>query len=314
VDPTRSTGTVYSAPVEITEAVTLKAIAYLDYWVDSSVASASYTVSAGTTLLLDEVGSAAGAYSVARKLRDAYGGSAIRVRRSSDSTEQDIGFSGENLDTAALLTFAGAGDAFIRTIYDQSGNAYDLNQTTAGNQPQIVASGSVLTGSNGKPVARFDGSNDSIARGSLSISLPATYFVVLANKGTTNDDMIVRGNTSTRAALIQKSTGPTFAINSGSELTGPGYTLDSWCLVRAHFVTGTDGIGINGDASTTGGAGDNGIVGFGIGEATTGAQFDISEWIIYPSDVGGDVGTDPATGDDGIVVSNINTFYDLFTP
>ena len=44
-----------------------------------------------TPLLLDIYTGAAAAYSV-RKLRNAYTGSAIRVRRSSDNTEQDIGF------------------------------------------------------------------------------------------------------------------------------------------------------------------------------------------------------------------------------
>jgi len=42
-----------------------------------------------------------GAYSL-RKLRSAYTGSAIRVRRSSDSTEQDIGFVNNELDTVSL--------------------------------------------------------------------------------------------------------------------------------------------------------------------------------------------------------------------
>ena len=47
------------------------------------------------------------AYSL-RKLLTAYTGSAIRVRRSSDNTESDIGFDGSgNLDTSALLTFVG---------------------------------------------------------------------------------------------------------------------------------------------------------------------------------------------------------------
>ncbi len=41
--------------------------------------------------LLDDYPSAAAAYSV-RKLRSAYTGSAIRVRRASDNAEQNIGF------------------------------------------------------------------------------------------------------------------------------------------------------------------------------------------------------------------------------
>ena len=103
--------------------------------------------------LLDLYPSAAAAYSV-RKLRAAYTGSAIQVRRSSDNTTQDIGFSGANLDTTALTSFCGSGDGFVTTWYDQSGNGRNALQTVAGNQPQIVSSGSVLT-ENGKPCVNF---------------------------------------------------------------------------------------------------------------------------------------------------------------
>jgi hypothetical protein len=95
-------------------------------------------------LLLDLFPNAAAAYSL-RKLRTAYSGSAIRVRRSSDNTEQDIGFVGNNLDTASLLTFCGAGNGFVTTWYDQSGNGNNATQSTAGNQPIIVSSGAILT-------------------------------------------------------------------------------------------------------------------------------------------------------------------------
>ena len=42
-----------------------------------------------------------------RKISGSYSGSAIRVRRSGDNAEQNIGFSGDNLDTASLLSFVG---------------------------------------------------------------------------------------------------------------------------------------------------------------------------------------------------------------
>ena len=107
--------------------------------------------------LLDDYPSAAAAYSL-RKLRTAYTGSAIRVRRASDNTEQDIGFVNNVLDTSALISFCGSGNGFVKTWYDQSGNGRDATQTTAANQPQIVSSGSVLT-ENGKPCVNFT-SND----------------------------------------------------------------------------------------------------------------------------------------------------------
>ena len=53
--------------------------------------------------LLDTYPNAAAAYSV-RLLRTAYTGSAIRVRRSSDNAEQDIGFVSGSLDTSSLTS------------------------------------------------------------------------------------------------------------------------------------------------------------------------------------------------------------------
>ena len=94
--------------------------------------------------LLDTYPSAAAAYSL-RKLSSAYTGNAIRVRRSSDNAEQDFGFVSNVLDTASLLTFCGAGNGFVTTWYDQSGNANNATQTTAINQCQIVSSGAMIT-------------------------------------------------------------------------------------------------------------------------------------------------------------------------
>lgn len=75
-----------------------------------------------------------------------YGSPCIRVRRSSDNTEQNIGFTTTGvLDTAALLSFVGAGNGFVVTYYDQSTNARHATQTNLTKQAQIVASGALMT-------------------------------------------------------------------------------------------------------------------------------------------------------------------------
>ena len=117
------------------------------------------SISGAVPLLLDVYTNAAAAYSV-RKLRTLYTGNAIQVRRSSDNTTQNIGFTlTGDLDISALTSFCGSGDGFVTTWYDQSGNARNATQTTAANQPQIVSSGSMIL-QNGKPTIKFDGSND----------------------------------------------------------------------------------------------------------------------------------------------------------
>ncbi len=105
------------------------------------------------------IGASAG-YSL-RKLRVDYTGYAIQVTRTSDSATQDIGFVGENLDESALTTFAGANTCVVSKWYDQSGNGDHMTQTTQANMPTIVSSGTILK-QGGKPVVRFDGSNDAL--------------------------------------------------------------------------------------------------------------------------------------------------------
>ena len=108
--------------------------------------------------LLDQYSGAAAAYSL-RLLDCDYAGDAIRVRRSSDNTEDDIGFVNGNLDTASLKTFVGTGgsdDGFVVTWYDQSGNANNSTQSTTTAQARVMDKG-VVQRLNDKPSLYFDG-------------------------------------------------------------------------------------------------------------------------------------------------------------
>jgi hypothetical protein len=100
-------------------------------------------------LLLDSFPNATAAFSL-RKLSTNYNGNCIRVRRSSDNAEQDIGFSGGLLDINTLLSFVGVENAFVTTWYDQSGNNRNATQTTASRQCRVVMNGDVVL-LNGKP-------------------------------------------------------------------------------------------------------------------------------------------------------------------
>ena len=112
----------------------------------------------GVSYLLDNYGTnIGGAYSF-RKLSSTYTGECIRVRRSSDNAEADIGFNGDYLDEAALLAHTGTGgsdDGFIIKWYDQSGafvgtpsaiNDGDLAQSSTTYQPRIVNNGVIVKG------------------------------------------------------------------------------------------------------------------------------------------------------------------------
>jgi hypothetical protein len=148
-----------------------------------------------------------------RKVVVGYAGNAIKVRRSSDNTEQDIGFSGNNLDTAALLTFCGAGNGFVSKWYDQSGNAKDMLQATTANQPKIVASG-VLVTNNGRPGMDFDGATSYMERAAAELysSGAATVCGVASGTPTANLQECVlgeggTGSNSARYFIMKESSG-----------------------------------------------------------------------------------------------------------
>ncbi|QTJ65864.1 fibronectin type III domain-containing protein [Rhodococcus sp. ZPP] len=132
-----------------------------------STALANVSTAPPVALLTDVGVSAFTAYGT-RKLSSSYSGSALKVRRSSDNTTQDIGFTaGGDLDTTALLAFAGSDSAYVDTLYDQSGNARNLVQATAANQPVLVESGVVVT-KNGKPGIKFVGSAQNTLQGAFA--------------------------------------------------------------------------------------------------------------------------------------------------
>jgi hypothetical protein len=118
-----------------------------------------------STLLLDTYTGAAAAYSL-RQLRTGET-EAVRVRRSSDNTEQTIGFSNGQLDTTALATFCGSSNGFVKTWFDQSGNGNDATQTATGSQPKIYDGTTGVVTEGTKPAINLD-SNDFLDLGSLS--------------------------------------------------------------------------------------------------------------------------------------------------
>jgi hypothetical protein len=186
--------------------------------------------------LLDSYPNAAAAYSL-RKLRAAYTGSAIRVRRSSDNAEQDIAFTAlGNLDTNSLTSFCGSGNGFVTTWYDQSGNANNATQTNALLQPQIVSSGSVLT-INSKPSIKFDGSNDRLTNisGAITTTSSSIFSVIQPSiLNSVNDNVIVsQYNTSTGRFI--------FAFN----LTSGNYRLRIFEGSGMGNIYGTTNISIN---------------------------------------------------------------------
>lgn len=274
------------------------------------IAAPKLAVSSGTTLFLDEsgLGSADAAFSVARKLRSAYSGSAIRVRRSSDSTEQDIGFVSNELDTSTLATFCSGTDGFVVTIYDQSGNGRNLTQSTAANQPQIVSSGTILTAANSKPCARFDGSNDNMTTGSFTLSNPLTHFMVTKQISWTNGRRLLDGRTVNEGNIQQSGSSPDLRYFDGATGTtaNSGAAVGSSALLCAIANGASSSFSVNAGADSTANLGTTTSGGITLsctaGFLSFGNQ-DFQELVSYASDKSSNRTT---------ARSNINAFYTLY--
>ena len=191
------------------------------------------SIGAGTDIipsfsfLLDDYSGAAAAYSL-RQLSSSYSGDAIRVRRSSDNSELNIGFVANELDTSALTTFASGTDAFVTTWYDQSGSGYNAVQTTASNQPKVVSSGSVLT-LNSKPCVSPNGTSDNLTFTTISST---THYISVVGGETTKGRFLAASNAY--SSFIGSGIGTLNAIRIGTV-----YNLSSRILQNQDLITWT---------------------------------------------------------------------------
>ena len=254
--------------------------------------------------LLDVYPGASAAYSV-RLLRTAYTGNAIRVRRT-DLTESNIGFtSAGNLDTAALLAFTGTGaldNGFITTWYDQSGNAKNLTQTTAVNQPQIVSAGSVIN-LNGKPYINYLSSGLSALSTSATFSITTALEIFSVQKRTnTSLNYLYDWGTNRSASFYN----PDLIIFGGASLAS-GDTSANQTLQTHLFNGATSKVLKNNTLLVTGNAGSNGASGsFFLGTRQS-SDFNLiggfQEFIIYPSN---------QSANESGINTNINTYYAIY--
>lgn len=155
------------------------------------------------------------AHSAARKLRADYSGACMRVRRSSDNTEQDIGFDGSNnLDETALLAFVGAGDGFVTKLYDQTPSPTNKNlvQTTQSRQPKIAVSG-VVQRIGSAPAMLFSGAQGLYSEGSpASGGTSATLIAVFRTTGT-NLSVIYETGSSSGGSFTSPRSGILIDVN-----------------------------------------------------------------------------------------------------
>jgi hypothetical protein len=246
--------------------------------------------------LLDDFPGDKVSYSL-RKLKSAYAGNCVEVRRSSDDTAQNIGFVDNVLDTASLLSFVGAGDGFVKTWYDQSGNTLNATQTTTGSQPQIVSSGSVIL-ENSLPT--LQGGDNIFLSFSPSVTQPNTTFIVAKSDGTNSRHFY----DTTARQLIGYTTN--LVMFAGTTVVSYSSKPLTFQVVNAVFSGSSSSLQSNNGSITTGnpgtaGMGSNSILMTGNGNG--GYIGVMSEFIVYDSNQGSN-----RSG----INTNINNFYGIY--
>jgi hypothetical protein len=278
--------------------------------------------SAIVTPPLDIYTGAAAAYSL-RKLRTAYTGNCIRIRRTDNNAESDIGFVNNYLDTTAIKNFCiSTSSARIVTWYDQSGNARNATQSTAGNQPTIMIANftfATLSGAASNIFAIiFDISNSRLINNFSTISQPISVFSVARkdNATTAAAGTIYDSYNNTQSILYYtgttEATNNRWALAAGANIQGTTAGNTNRNLFSTLHNGASSSIHINGVSYASGNAGTNGLNGLSIGNLRgnpspllTGYAFGgrIAEMIIY--------GSNQSSNRTGIE-NNINSYYGIY--
>lgn len=193
------------------------------------------------TPFLDLYPGANTAYSLSRKLNSSYTGNLMQVQRTSDSAITDIGFnSRDEINTAALLSFASGGTVNILKVYDQSGNGNTVTLVPTTSIPgyptvtpvplRIVNSG-VLELDVDIPAGLTPGSNDNTVYAATSVITANTVLSVYRRTGNNFGDGLLGTGTNSNAIYVggivsppplPPITGPAYFDGAGiRQLAGP---------------------------------------------------------------------------------------------
>jgi len=261
-------------------------------------------------LLLDSYSGAAAAYSL-RQLSWAYGGPAVRVRRSNDNAEQD--FTATEVSDGTLATWVGAGNnGFVRTWYDQSGNGRNAIQLNAASQPQIVATGFLLT-ENGKASVSFNGTSNYLTTAAFFVQTTNISLVSVFKFNALTDfqTFISFGGFISNGFLFQRPNADTYryATNGGFADYGNNLNTNQTLLELYDKSNGATELfrntvltGQNSQSTAI-----NGSNVFEIGRRTDGSSqytnMNAQEFIFYSSD---------QSANRTAIEANINAYYSIY--
>jgi len=276
--------------------------------------SSLYNASGGNMYvgILDLYPNASAAYSL-RLLKNNYIGNAVRIRRSGDNSETDIGFLSNgnfNVLSATAFCIAGGGsqNGFVVTWFDQSGNSNNATQIIAANQPQIILNGNIIS-INSKASINFDG-NDLLLKIGVGLNTVITSFSVYRNTSLVGNPNVFS------TGLTGISTAKAFGLNSGTGFqrifAGSSLSFNVLSIINTHYLGynlyagASSQIAINGAAAIVGNAGTNSNTDLSIGAGLAGSNFfigEIQEIIFYSTN---------RSTDKTAIETNINQYYGIY--
>lgn len=264
----------------------------------------------GVVYLYDNFPATAG-FSI-RKLNSFYTGPAIRVRRSSDSSEDnfyfdsngEISLNSDNGSGVTLGTFVGANTGYVVTWYNQS-SALHATQSTALNQPTIIESG-VLNTFNGKAAIKFIASG-TFLQASVTLTQPHSGFAV-GTTSTPNDNRVLVNNDGINAGRIFAHATNNYLITAGTALVHPvTISSNTQYLFYSMFNSTASELDYNTEAVQTGNAGTNNVSSFiRIGAQSSSTRpWDgyIQEVVLYDSN---------ESANKVSIKDNINLFFTIY--
>lgn len=179
---------------------------------------------------------------------------AVKIRRSSDDTEQTFALTDNAVDPAAVAVFVDGGDGFASEWKDHSGNGYHVLAATNDDQPQFSAS---VTG--GKPGL--------LSRVTLVSTLASVAADVTIASGAVTFFAVAKGVTYTQfqpGDTPHIGTGASaynYLVDGGGNSAGAGYDglVDNttFYLIDTAFEFGTNNYRKNGVTLTPGASYDN---------------------------------------------------------
>jgi hypothetical protein len=177
-----------------------------------------------------------------------------------------------------------ADDDPVGTWTDSSTSAKNLTQATGSKQPLYKTA--VL---NGKPVVRFDGTDDTMATAALTLDQPLTYLMVVKMNSSTGTRYLCDGASNDSLLIYNGGGGAIWVMYAGGAAPSKATDTTAFHVFACKFDGASSEFYVDSGTAATGNCGANNAGGLTIGSSQNGSNpssIDVAEWLAYDSALG----------------------------